>query len=268
MDSFDAVALLERFCYYENTLIRRCCKRAVYILYLERLIGCKTMHTLPYHAQALLNGFFKRATNSHHFAYGLHRRTKLAIHASELIQVPARNLTYHIIERRLKESRGGFGNRVIQFEKTISHAEFGCYEGQRIARSLGSQCRRTRETSIHLNHAIILRFGVKGVLHITFAHNTNMTNDLDGQRTKFMIFGVGQRLRRSNHYRLTGMDAKRIEILHIADGDAIIVSVSNYLILNLFPSLQALLYKHLRREREGFFCQTIKLFFIVAEART
>ena len=62
------------------------------------------------------------------------------------------------------------------------------------------------------------------------------------------------------------MNAQRVEILHIADGDAVVVAVAHYLILNLLPALQRLLHQHLRRESECLLCQAVKLLLVVAES--
>ena len=81
-----------------------------------------------------------------------------------------------------------------------------------------------------------------------------------------MILAVGERLRRSYDYTLAGVYAQRVEVLHVADGDTVVITVAHNLILYLLPTLKALLNQHLRREREGFLGQTVKLLLIVAEA--
>ena len=62
------------------------------------------------------------------------------------------------------------------------------------------------------------------------------------------------------------MDSKRVEVLHIADCYAVVVTVSYHLVLYLFPTLQRFLHKYLRREGEGFACQFAQLLLVVAEA--
>ena len=75
-----------------------------------------------------------------------------------------------------------------------------------------------------------------------------MADDLDGQRTQLMVLAVGKRLGRCYDDRLSRMDAERVEVLHVADRDTVVVTVAYNLIFNLFPTLQALLDKHLWRE--------------------
>ena len=93
-----------------------------------------------------------------------------------------------------------------------------------------------------------------------------MADNLDGEGTEFMVFAVGECLRWSDDDALTRMDAEGVEILHVADGDAVVKAVAHHLVLNLFPTLQRFFDEHLGREREGFLCQLVQFLFIVAEA--
>ena len=95
-----------------------------------------------------------------------------------------------------------------------------------------------------------------------------MTDDTDSQLAQLMIFAISQCLRRSDNDRLTSVNTQRVEVLHVTNSDTVIKAVAHYLVLYLFPSLQALFYQYLRRERESLFCQYVQLFFIIAEART
>ena len=62
------------------------------------------------------------------------------------------------------------------------------------------------------------------------------------------------------------MDAERVEVLHVADGDAVVKPVAHHLVFYLLPSLEALLDEHLRREREGFLADALKLVVVVGKA--
>ena len=81
-----------------------------------------------------------------------------------------------------------------------------------------------------------------------------------------MVFAVGECLRRSYDNRLACVDAKRVEILHIADCNTVVIRVANNFVLNLFPPFQALLHQNLRRKRECLFTQRIQFHSIIAEA--
>ena len=47
------------------------------------------------------------------------------------------------------------------------------------------------------------------------------------------------------------MDTERVEVLHITDGDTVVVAVTDDFVLDFLPSLEALLYEDLRGEGEG-----------------
>ena len=64
------------------------------------------------------------------------------------------------------------------------------------------------------------------------------------------------------------MDTERVEVLHITDGDTVVVAVTYDLVLDFLPALEALLYEDLRGEGEGLATQFVKLSFVVAEATT
>ena len=63
------------------------------------------------------------------------------------------------------------------------------------------------------------------------------------------------------------MDAERVEVLHVADGDTVVVLVAHHLVFDFLPAFQRLFDEHLRGEREGFLGLCQELFLVVAEAR-
>ena len=62
------------------------------------------------------------------------------------------------------------------------------------------------------------------------------------------------------------MDAQRVEILHVADGDAVVIPVAHHLVFHFLPAAEALLHQHLRREGESLLYQHVQFLFVVAEA--
>ena len=73
-----------------------------------------------------------------------------------------------------------------------------------------------------------------------------MAHDTDGDLAELVVFVIRQRLRGSDDDTLTGMDTERVEVLHITDGDTVVVAVTYDLVLDFLPALEALLYKDLR----------------------
>ena len=52
------------------------------------------------------------------------------------------------------------------------------------------------------------------------------------------MIAIGQRLRRRDHDGVPGVDAHRVEVLHVADRDAGIGRIPHHLVLDLLPSPQ------------------------------
>ena len=198
MNTVDRIALVHSLRDSKDTFVGGGRKGRIQVIHMEGFVLCEAMHTLTNHTQTFLDSVLESATDSHHFADRLHRRTEFTIYATELGQVPTRNLADYIVECRFKESRGSLGNAVVEFEESVAHTEFGSHESQRIACRLRRQSGRTTETGIDLDDTIVLTLGVESILHITLAHDTDMANNLDSQRTQFMIFRIGERLRRSD----------------------------------------------------------------------
>ena len=83
-----------------------------------------------------------------------------------------------------------------------------------------------------------------------------------------MILRIAQGLRWSDDDTLTSMDSQRVEVLHVTNCDTVVITVANHLILNLFPTLQALLYQYLWRERESLLSEFVQLLLVVCETGT
>ena len=78
-----------------------------------------------------------------------------------------------------------------------------------------------------------------------------MAHDADSDLAELVVFVIRQRLRGSDDDTLTGMDTERVEVLHITDGDTVVVAVTYDLVLDFLPAFEALLYEDLRGEGEG-----------------
>ena len=78
-----AHAVKERFFDDQQPLVGGRSERSFDVLYLHFAGAHKTMQPLSYHSDAFLNGFLKGASDGHHLADALHRRTELAVYATE-----------------------------------------------------------------------------------------------------------------------------------------------------------------------------------------
>ena len=72
-----------------------------------------------------------------------------------------------------------------------------------------------------------------------------MAHDLDRDLAEHVVLAVRQCLARRDDDALAGVDPHRIEVLHVADGDAVVEAVADDLVLDLLPAFQILLDQHL-----------------------
>lgn len=83
---------------------------------------------------------------------------------------------------------------------------------------------RTTQASVDLDNAILSGIGVESILDVTFADDTEMTDNFQSSRPKHVVFIVGQCLGRCDDDRITGMRAKGIKILHVTTDDCVLIN--------------------------------------------
>ena len=71
------------------------------------IVPDKAVHTLTDHAEAFLDNFFEASSDGHDFSNRFHAGTDTAGNSGKFCQVPAGNLTDHIIQLRSDVCRVG-----------------------------------------------------------------------------------------------------------------------------------------------------------------
>ena len=73
-------------------------------------------------------------------------------------------------------------------------------------------------------HSVFLKwmpylFGlwIEGILYVTFAHDPQVSDDLDGGRPQHVVLYVGQGLTGSHHNGLSGVNPQGVHILHVTN---------------------------------------------------
>jgi hypothetical protein len=172
-----------------------------------------------------LDRLFEGTADSHNFTDGFHGRADLAVNLRrELGQIPLGNLRDDIVQRGFEAGGSGLGYSVGKFRQSVAESDLGRSVCQRIAGSLGSKSRRTRETtrrmsssilceevkgipSIDLNDAILPRVRAKSILDVTLANNAKVTDGLEGRATKHVVLIIGQSLGRCDDNGITSVRA-------------------------------------------------------------
>ena len=262
-----AVALLHGRGYREDTAVGGVLQGVVEVLAVIGLVADEAVRSLAYHAQALLYGLLEVAAYGHDLSDALHAGAYLPRDTLELGEVPAGNLAHDIVESGLEERRGGLGHGVLELEEPVAEAELGCYEREGIPRGLGRERRRAAEPRVDLYDPVVLPVGAERVLDVALSDYAYMAYYVYGGLAQEVELLVGECLRRGNDYALAGMYAQRVEVLHVADRDAVVVAVAHHLGLDLRPAAQRLLDQHLGREREGLARNCVEFGLVLAEAR-
>ena len=216
----------------------------------------------------LLQGLLPGTTNSHNLTNRLHGRANIAVDVLELAQIPAGNLGDNVVQTGLKVGGGGLGNGVGELGKSVSQTNLSRGVSKRVTGGLGSQSRRTRKTSVDLDDTVVKSIGLQSVLDIALANDAQVTDDLNGSSTEHVVLLIRQSLTRGNNDTVTGVDSERVEVLHVANGNTVVVSVTNNLVLNLLPALEGLLDENLGGERQRAGGQVTELIGVGSEART
>ena len=150
----------------------------------------------------------------------------------------------------------------------LAESELDGDVSKRIAGSLGSESRRTRETSVDFDDNIALGFGVKTELNVTLSDDTEMVDDLDGSSAEHVVFVIRQCLRRSDDNGFTGVDAHGIEVFHVADGDGVTLDVTNDFVFKFLPALDRFFDENLGRSSESDVGEMTEFSFVLDDART
>ena len=217
--------------------------------------------------QCFLYGFLEVTANGHHFTHRFHLRGQDRIGFSEFFEVEARNLGDHVINGWLEGSRGlAAGNFVLQLIQGVTHRQLGRHLGNRKARRLGRQGRRTTHPRIHLDHHHAPVIRVDAELHVGAAgFHADLTQHRQRGVTHDLQLFIGKRLGRRHGDGVTGMHTHGIKVFDGANDDAVVLFVADHFHLVLFPAQQRLVDQQLigGRQIQTALADFFKLFAVV-----
>ena len=190
---------------------------------------------------------FKIITDAHDFPGRFHLRGQSMLCTDKFIKRKSWNLDHTIIQHRLKTCICFLCNGISDLVQRITERNPRRHLCDGITGCLGSQRRRPADPGIDFNHAVFKRIRIQGILHITAARNIQFMDNTESRGPKHLVFLISQRLRRSYNDAVSCMDADRIDIFHIAYGDAASIAVAHHFIFNFLPSGDAALHQHLMR---------------------
>ena len=198
----------------------------------------------------LHHGLLEGIANGHHFAGGFHLGAQLAAGVDEFIEGPSGEFHHHIVDGRLEAGKGVAGDGINDFIQGIADGDPGCHLGDGIAGSLGGQGRGTGHTRIDLDDGVLKAVGMQRKLAVAAAFHAQSLNDMDGCCPQHLIFLVGQGQGRCHHDGVSCMDAHRVDVLHGAHGDGVVLAVPDDFELDFLPPCYALLHQDLSDGRQ------------------
>ena len=205
-----------------------------------------------------MQGRLKGAVNRHHFPGGFHLRGNLPVAVGKLVKGPAGDFDHAVIQGRLKGGPGFAGDGVGDFIQPLAYGDFGGNPGNRIAGGLAGQGRAAADPGIDFNDIVggvrlpvrgqrgrHLRMGVQGQLNVAAALNAQAANYLEAGSAEHLVLFIGQGLAGGYYDTVSGMGAHRVEVFHIADGNAVVSPVPDDFVFHFFPTHQGTLEQHL-----------------------
>ena len=196
--------------------------------------------------ERLQQRFRERAADPERLADRTHLRAELRRVAGELLEVEARRLHRHVVERRLEGGAGDAGDVVRQFVERVADGEQRRQLRDREAGRLRRQRGGARDARVHLDQLQLAGLRLVRELDVGAAGG-----DADGARAgesgvaEPLQLAVGERLLRRHGPGVAGVDADGVEVLDRADDDAVARSVDDDLELELLPAFQRALHEHL-----------------------
>ena len=206
----------------------------------------------------LLEGGLEGAVDGHHLAGRLHLRADGAVAGGELVERPAGNFYYAVVEGRFERGGGLLGYGVGYLVEALAGGYLGGDTGDGVAGGLAGEGGTAADAGVHLDDvvgapgaaAVRKRVSHEGarlqrVLHVAAALDAQRADDAQAGRAEHLVLLVGKRLAGGHDDAVAGVDAHRVDVLHVADGDAVVGGVAHHLVLDLLPADKGAFEEHL-----------------------
>src|SRR5215467_13208478 len=108
---------------------------------------------------------------------------------------------------------------------------------------------------------------MKRKLNIALTNNLQMANNADGKLPQPMVIAVRESLTRRHDNAFARMNTKRVNVLHVAHGDAIVGFISHDLVLHFLPAIEVFFHEDLWRIGQGPLDPFLQRPFVLAHAR-
>ena len=183
-----------------------------------------------------LESRFKGTVDGHHFPGGFHLRAQQTVAAGKFIKRPARDFHHDVVECRFECRHCFAGDRIGDFIQPFAHGDFRSDAGDGVTRRFTGQRRTAADTGIDFDNIISFALRVEGILHVAAAFDTQFADYFQTGGAQHLIFFIRQCLAGRHDNTISGVNAHRVDVFHIADGNAVIAAVAHYFIFQFFPA--------------------------------
>ena len=216
---------------------------------------------------SLHHSLLERGSYSHDLTCCHHLSAESTLCVNEFIERPLGELYNNIVKSRLEASVCLACYCIDYLVESVANGNSCCNLCNRISCCLGSQCGRTGNSGVYLDHRIFERCGVKRKLAVAAALYLKLGNNVQSRSSEHLIFLIGKSYRRSDYYGVTCVNANGVKVFHGADCDNITLAVTDNLEFDLLPAAYALFNKYLgdRRKSQSVCCDINKLFLVICD---
>ena len=247
MDLIVGYASSECFCNYPDSAVIDYSKLSGQFLIIQmgEIIGHQTVYMLLQGTDGFHQGAFKVIADAHDFAGCFHLSSQCSLGTDKFIERQTRDLDNAIVQHRLETCIGFACDGIFDLVQGVAQCDLCGNFCNRVAGCFGCQCRGTGYTRVYFDYAVFEAFRVQGILYVAAAGDAKLADDVQGRGTQHLIFFIAQCLRRCYNDTVSGMHADRVDVFHVADGDAVACTIPHHFVLDLFPSGDAAFYKNL-----------------------
>ena len=214
-----------------------------------KAVKIEAIHTDLKGTYGLEDCSLKAAINGHHLACCLHLCAECMISVDKLIKRPTRELHHAVVDRRLKACLRLLCDGVYNLIECVANCNLRGHLCDRVSCRLGRECRGTTDARIDLDDIVLIALRIERILGVAAPLNAEFANDAKARTAQHLILIIRQCLCRSNNDTISCMNTNRVKILHTANGDAVVIAVTDDFKLDFLPSGNAALDEHLPDHR-------------------
>jgi len=172
---------------------------------------------------------------------------------SEFLEVPSWDFEGDVVECRFEKRARGAGYRIFDFWECFSAENLCGDECEGVAGGFRCESGGSGEASVDFDDAVFaVVVRIESVLDVAFADDSEVADGFLGDGAEHLVLAVCQSLARRNDDRFAGVDAERVEVFHVDDGNAVVGVVADDFVLDFFPATEVFFDENLRRKGERF----------------